>query len=79
MARHIAVIGSPGSGKSVFSAALAKGSVNRKKRAIIISGDHVVPMMPFFCGNSDVMGLGDLCSGEITPQRVARAVKVLPK
>ena len=79
MAKHIAVIGSPGSGKSVFSTALAKGSVNRKKRAIIISGDHVVPMMPFFCGNSDVMGLGDLCSEEITPQRVARAVKVLPK
>lgn len=79
MARHIAVIGSPNSGKSVFSAALAKGSVNRKKRAIIISGDHVVPMSPFFCGISDVMGLGHLCCGEITPQRVAQSVKVLPK
>ena len=54
MAKHIAVFGSPGSGKSVFCAALAKEILNRKKRTVIVSGDHLIPMVPFFCGDSDV-------------------------
>lgn len=36
-------------------------------------------MLPFFCGFSDVVGLGELCKGSITPQTMAGAVKVLKK
>ena len=77
MAKHIFVFGSPGSGKSVFSAALAKEAAKQKKRTIIVSGDIVIPMLPFFSGNSDTVGLGLLCAGEITPQTVAESVKVI--
>lgn len=77
MAKHIAIFGSPGSGKSVFCAALARATGKRKKRVLLISGDSTVPMLPFFCGDSDTVGLGQLCSGAITPQRTAEAVKVL--
>lgn len=79
MAKHIAVFGSPGSGKSVFCAALAKEILNRKKRTVIVSGDHLIPMVPFFCGDSDVWGLGRLCAGEIIPRKVAQSVRVLKK
>lgn len=77
MARQIFVFGSPDSGKSVFSAALAKEVQKHQKKVILISGDTVIPMLPFFCGNCDATGLGTLCAGEITPQRIAQAVKVL--
>lgn len=77
MARQIFVFGSPSSGKSVFSAALAKEVQKYQKKAIIVSGDTVIPMLPFFCGNSDTIGLGTLCAGDITPQRIVQAVKVL--
>ena len=77
MAKHIFVSGSPGSGKSVFSAALAKASSNRDKKTIIVSGDYLIPMLPFFCGDTDTIGLGSLCKHEITPQSIADAVKVL--
>lgn len=79
MAKHILVFGSPGSGKSIFCAALAKEVIKHKKRAMIVSGDIVIPMLPFFCGDTDTTGLGSLCKGEITPQTVANAVKVLKK
>lgn len=79
MAKHILVFGSPGSGKSIFSAALAKEVIKHKKRAIIVGGDMVIPMLPFFCGDTDTVGLGTLCKGEITPQALANAVKVLKK
>ena len=39
MAKHILIIGSPGSGKSVFSAALASAASKRKKQTLLISGD----------------------------------------
>lgn len=39
MAKHILIIGSPGSGKSVFSAALASAAGKRKKQTLLISGD----------------------------------------
>ena len=77
MTKHLAIIGSPGSGKSVFAAALAKEVTKRKKRAIIVSGDSIIPMQPFFCGNNDINGLGSLYQEEITPQSVARSIKVL--
>ena len=77
MTKHLAIIGSPGSGKSVFAAALAKEVTKRKKRVIIVSGDSIIPMLPFFCGNTDTIGLGSLYQEEITPQSVARSIKVL--
>ena len=79
MAKHIGVIGNPASGKSIFSAALAKELSKRGKRTILISGDCMIPMQPFFCGNSGITGLGTLCNGEITAQTVASAVRVLKK
>ena len=79
MAKHILVFGSPGSGKSIFSAALAKVVLRQKKRTMIIGGDMVIPMLPFFCGHSETIGLGELCKGNITPQTMASAVKVLKK
>ena len=77
MSTHIYIYGSPGSGKSVFSAALAKAAIKENKRAIIVSGDMVIPMLPFFCGYSDITGLGELCKGEITAQSIAGSVKIL--
>ena len=77
MAKHIAVFGSPGSGKSVFCAALAKEVVRQKKRTVIVSGDIVVPMLPFFCGDSDTTGLGRLCAGDITPLSLSETVKII--
>ena len=41
MAKHILIIGSPGSGKSVFGAALASAAGKRKKQTLLISGDSL--------------------------------------
>lgn len=60
MAKHILIIGSPGSGKSVFSAALASAAGKRKKQTLLISGDSRISMLSFFCGNTDTDGLGTL-------------------
>ena len=77
MAKHILVSGSPGSGKSIFCAALALTARKRKKKSILIGCDSVIPMLSFFCGDADAVGLGTLCLDEITPQRTAEAVKLL--
>ena len=77
MAKHIVVFGSPGSGKSVFCAALAKTALNHKKRTVILSDDPVIPMLPFYCGASDTLGLGALCAGKLSPETVAQAVKII--
>lgn len=77
MAKHIVVFGSPGSGKSVFCAALAKTALNHKKRTVILSDDPVIPMLPFYCGASDTLGLGALCAGKLLPETVAQAVKII--
>ena len=53
MAKHILIIGSPGSGKSVFSAALASAVGKRNRQTLLISGDSRISMLPFFCGNTD--------------------------
>lgn len=77
MAKHILIIGSPGSGKSVFGAALASAAGKRKKQTLLISGDSRISMLSFFCGNTDTDGLGTLYAGEITSQRTADAIKIL--
>lgn len=77
MAKHILIIGSPGSGKSVFSAALASAAGKRKKQTLLISGDSRISMLSFFCGNTDTDGLETLYAGEITSQRTADAIKIL--
>ena len=48
MAKHILIIGSPGSGKSVFSAALASAVGKRNRQTLLISGDSRISMLPFF-------------------------------
>lgn len=77
MAKHILIIGSPGSGKSVFSAALASAVGKRNRQTLLISGDSRISTLPFFCGNTDTDGLGTLYAGEITSQRTADAIKIL--
>lgn len=47
MAKHILIIGSPGSGKSVFSAALASAVGKRNRQTLLISGDSRISMLPF--------------------------------
>ncbi len=46
MSKIIAVWGNPGSGKSVFCCILAKALTRSKKKAIIISADSDLPMLP---------------------------------
>ena len=58
MAKHILIIGSPGSGKSVFSAALASAAGKRNRQTLLISGDSRISMLSFLCGNTDTDGLG---------------------
>ena len=77
MAKHILIIGSPGSGKSVFSAALASAAGKRNRQTLLISGDSRISMLSFFCGNADTDGLGTLYAGEITSQHTADAIKIL--
>ena len=50
MAKHLAIIGSSGSGKSIFAAALAREVTKRKKRAIIVSGDGIIQCCLFTVG-----------------------------
>ncbi len=66
MAKHILIIGSPGSGKSVFSAALASAAGKRNRQTLLISGDSRISMLSFFCGNEDTDGLKNLYTGEMT-------------
>ena len=48
MAKHILIIGSPGSGKSVFSAALASAAGKRNRQTLLISGDSRISMLERF-------------------------------
>ena len=75
MAKHIAVFGSPSSGKSVFSALIADLISKDKKEVILISGDKIVPMLPFFSKGKS--GLGSLFSNELNSQNIAKAVNIL--
>lgn len=52
MSKTIAVWGSPGAGKSMFCCILAKHlTQNKRHKAIIISGDPLVPMLPVWLPN----------------------------
>ena len=77
----IAVWGSPGSGKSTFSAILARYLTRDKSKAIIISPDITVPMMPVWFPNENIennMSLGHiLTSSEINNSIIAERVKLL--
>ena len=46
MSKTITVWGSPGSGKSMFCCILAKALTRDKRKAIIISGEPGIPMLP---------------------------------
>lgn len=55
MSKTIAVWGSPGAGKSMFCCVLAKHlTQNKRHKAIIISGDPLVPMLPVWLPNQIV-------------------------
>lgn len=77
----IAVWGSPGSGKSTFSAILARYLTREKSKAIIISPDITVPMLPVWFPNENIensMSLGHiLSSSEINNSIIAEKVKLL--
>ena len=77
----IAVWGSPGSGKSTFSAILARYLTRDKSKAIIISPDITVPMLPVWFPNENIensMSLGHiLSSSEINNSIIAEKVKLL--
>lgn len=77
----IAVWGSPGSGKSTFSAILSRYLTRDKSKAIIISPDQTVPMMPVWFPNENIensMSLGHiLTSSEINNSIIAERVKLL--
>ena len=77
----IAVWGSPGSGKSTFSAILARYLTRDKSKAIIISPDLTVPMLPVWFPNENIennMYLGHiLTSSEINNSIIAERVKLL--
>lgn len=83
MAKVISVWGSPGSGKSIFSCALAKHLSKGKKKVIIISSDNEVPMLPFWLPSTEVdrsMSLGNIMSSlTITSSLVASKVVMLKK
>ncbi len=77
----IAVWGSPGSGKSTFSAILARYLTRDKSKAIIISPDITVPMLPVWFPNENIenkISLGHiLTSHEINNSIIAERVKLL--
>ena len=77
----IAVWGSPGSGKSTFSAILSRYLTRDKSKAIVISPDQTVPMLPVWFPNENIennMSLGHiLTSSEINNSIIAERVKLL--
>ncbi len=81
MSKIITVWGSPGSGKSMFCCILAKALTRDKQKAIIISGDSSVPMLPVWFPEQSVdaaSSIGQvLTSVEIDTSLVASHVTVL--
>lgn len=75
MRKHIAVFGSPSSGKTLFSFVLADALTKDQKRVLIISPDEIIPILPML--EDGKMGLGRLFSEEINQLHFTRAVKVL--
>ncbi len=77
----IAVWGSPGSGKSTFSALLSRYLTRDKTKAIILSPDINTPMLPVWFPNENIenaMSIGHvLSSHEINNSIIAEKVKLL--
>lgn len=76
-----AVWGSPGSGKSTFAAILARYLTKDRSKAIIISPDRAVPMLPVWFPNENIenrMSLGHIVTAaEVNSAVVAEHVKVI--
>ncbi len=76
-----AVWGSPGSGKSTFSAILARYLTRDKSKAVIISPDQTVPMLPVWFPNENIenqMSLGHIVtSAEVNNAILAERIKVI--
>ncbi|MCM1214941.1 MAG: ParA family protein [Lachnospiraceae bacterium] len=81
MSKVITVWGSPGSGKSMFCCILAKALTRDKRKAIIISGEPSVPMLPVWLPDQiseTGASIGQvLASVEIDTSLVASHVTVL--
>ncbi len=81
MAKIISVWGSPGSGKSVFCAALAKYLTQKKEKALIISGDNEVPMLPIWLPDTESpinMSIGNILSSlDINSALIASKVVIM--
>lgn len=81
MSKTITVWGSPGSGKSMFCCILAKALTRDKRKAIIISGEPGIPMLPVWLPEqitTSAVSIGQvLTSVEIDTSLVASHVTVL--
>lgn len=81
MSKTITVWGSPGSGKSMFCCILAKALTRDKRKAIIISGEPGIPMLPIWLPEqitTTAVSIGQvLTSVEIDTSLVAGHVTVL--
>ena len=81
MSKTITVWGSPGSGKSMFCCLLAKALTRDKRKAIIISGEPGIPMLPVWLPEqitTAAVSIGQvLTSVEIDTSLVASHVTVL--
>ena len=81
MSKTITVWGSPGSGKSMFCCILAKALTRDKRKAIIISGEPGIPMLPVWLPEqitTTAASIGQvLTSVEIDTSLVASHVTVL--
>ena len=81
MSKTITVWGSPGSGKSMFCCILAKALTRDKRKAIIISGEPGIPMLPVWLPEqitTTAVSIGQvLTSVEIDTSQVAGHVTVL--
>ena len=81
MGKVITVWGSPGSGKSMFSAILAKALTRDKRKAIIINAEISVPMLPVWLPEQIIQtntSIGQVLSSvEIDTSLVASHVTVL--
>jgi len=81
MGKVITVWGSPGSGKSMFSAILAKALTRDKRKAIIINAEISVPMLPVWLPDQIIQtnaSVGQVLSSvEIDTSLVASHVTVI--
>lgn len=75
MRKHIIICGSPGSGKTLFSAALAATIAKEQKRVLLISPNYFIPVLPQF--GEKKHGLGRLFSEEVTLPRFTQAVMIV--